>query len=122
MTIAPEQMAEILRDEGDAKHPLVSNVCAGLADAIDAHIAGMGEPVATICDGWDLRFVGSAPIAEVVRKHGLKIGDTLYIAPPIDLAAVREVIAELRDYGDYADRIKLGEATDKLEAAIKGGV
>lgn len=36
------------------------------------------EPVAVIGDVWTLNWVGSDPIAAVVKKHGLKIGDKLY--------------------------------------------
>lgn len=93
------------------------------ADAIDAHIAGMSEPA-----GYLRQVDGITQWSEGRECPSNRSGGyatpwvALYTAAPIDLAAVREVIAELRDYGDYADRIKLGEATDKLEAAIKGGV
>ena len=36
------------------------------------------EPVAVIGDVWTLNWVGSGPIYQIVKKHGLKIGDKLY--------------------------------------------
>ncbi|QEE24548.1 hypothetical protein CS053_08560 [Rhodanobacter glycinis] len=123
-----EQVRDKLRNtakfERDAHMPRNADSWDEMADALDAHLAGMGEPVATICDGWGLRFVGSTPIAEVARKHGLKIGDALYTAPPIDIDAVRKVIHELRTYdpsGDeYQGRHIHWHWADKLEAAVKG--
>lgn len=43
-------------------------------------------------------------------------------APPIDIAAVRELIAEMRSDMDFADRFLLGRIADKLEAATEGRV
>jgi hypothetical protein len=37
--------------------------------------------VAVIGDVWTLNFVGGDPIATIVKKHGLKIGDKLYTHP-----------------------------------------
>lgn len=42
---------------------------------------GEQEPVAVIGDVWTLNWVGSDPIATIVKKHGLKIGDKLYTHP-----------------------------------------
>lgn len=39
------------------------------------------QPVAVIGDVWTLNWVGSDPIATIVKKHGLKIGDKLYTHP-----------------------------------------
>lgn len=39
------------------------------------------EPVAVIGDVWTLNWVGGDPIATIVKKHGLKIGDKLYTLP-----------------------------------------
>ena len=46
-----------------------------------AAVPGKGEPVAQICGTWELRWIGSGPIAPIVHQHGLKIGDFLYPAP-----------------------------------------
>jgi hypothetical protein len=102
--------------------------------ALDAHLAGMGEPVA-----W-LAADGSGRVIDVKAKSaGARASATasatsvysipLYAAPPIDIAAVREVIAGLRTNADDLDRIDvcpmlathLRNGADKLEAAIKGG-
>lgn len=42
---------------------------------------GDQEPVAVISDVWTLRWAGRDPIATIVKKHGLKIGDKLYTRP-----------------------------------------
>ncbi|AAQ54939.1 hypothetical protein Bcep22_gp03 [Burkholderia phage Bcep22] len=42
--------------------------------------------MAVIGTGWQLFFVGSGPIAPIVERHGLKIGDKLYTAPPAQVA------------------------------------
>ncbi len=55
------------------------------ADDLDAAIASLSaqrEAVAEICFGWTLAFCGSQPIAHIVKRHGLKIGDKLYTHPP----------------------------------------
>lgn len=73
------------------------------ADAIDAHIAGMGEPVAWLRDsGADIEDE-CAVITTAIRNLFLKCNKhhverytiPLFTAPPIDLAAVREVIKSL---------------------------
>jgi hypothetical protein len=49
--------------------------------AAQGAVPGKGEPVAQICGTWELRWIGSGPIAPIVHQHGLKIGDFLYPAP-----------------------------------------
>ncbi|MES2910554.1 MAG: hypothetical protein V4718_04145 [Pseudomonadota bacterium] len=49
------------------------------------------EPVAEIGSDATLYWVGSRPVAEIFRKHGLKKGDKLYAAPPLE---VREAMSE----------------------------
>jgi hypothetical protein len=39
------------------------------------------EPVAVIMPSWMIHFVGSGPIAPLIEKHGLKIGDFLFAHP-----------------------------------------
>ena len=39
------------------------------------------EPVAVIGDVWTLLWAGGEPIAEIVKKHSLRIGDLLYTRP-----------------------------------------
>jgi len=77
-------------------------------EAIALHLAGMGEPAAF-----------TTPSMNVVFRPGRYPGNgvDLYTAPPIDLAAVREVIAEMRSVAEKDDHLLHGWA-DKLESAI----
>jgi len=99
-----------------------------MADAIDAHMAGMGEPYGYL---WqeksspktEWKFTKESPDAED-RKWNHII--PLYTAPPIDIAAVRKVIAELNGYCEASDGSCYGTLStslvlsymDKLEAAM----
>jgi hypothetical protein len=103
----------------------------GLVEFKRTRLAGMGEPVA-----W-LAADGSGRVIDVKAKSaGARASATasatsvysipLYAAPPIDIAAVREVIANHRSEAaklshDPESRDYLCEQADKLEAAIKGG-
>lgn len=49
-------------------------------DELRAQLTARGEPVAQICDTWELRWIGAEPIAPIIQKHDLKIGDFLYAA------------------------------------------
>jgi hypothetical protein len=57
------------------------------------------EPVARICGGWQLLFIGSNPIAEIVRKHGLKIGDALFTRPSPIVASEQKPVEYV--HGDW---------------------
>lgn len=96
-----------------------------LADAIDAHIAAMGEPVAFMCDVSPV--VGQHPtrmlsLQPFLNQHGQRVVQIpLYTAPPIDMDAVREVMGEMRD-SKYFDRNGwIQDWADRLEAALAGG-
>lgn len=54
-------------------------------DALRARIeaAEKQEPVANIGPSFALFWIGSGPIAPIVEKHQLKVGDPLYAAPPM---------------------------------------
>ena len=96
-----------------------------MADAINAHLAGMGYPV-----GWIFQHeeTGRMSFCENDGVNNAKnfaknyprhvLCSPAFTAPPIDLAAVREVIAEMR-HMSLTDGY-LNNAADKLEAAIKG--
>ncbi|HXS04163.1 MAG TPA: hypothetical protein VN731_06790 [Rhodanobacter sp.] len=105
---------------GAGKLPTTDQLVAW-REAIALHLAGMGEPVAcrwksrstTRKYQWVYAAFGSAS----TPPSG---AESLYTAPPIDLAAVCEVIAEMRD-SKYFDRNGwIQDWADKLEAAIKG--
>jgi len=106
------------------KHPVFAAQAkkhTEMADAIDAHMVGMGEPVAHFIEtsqgNWE-------QAADMFRgQPGVR---PLYTAPPIDLAAVREVIAELRAIRTMAPvtwfgGLRLRVEIDKLEAAMPKG-
>jgi len=102
---------------GDGKLPTADQLIAW-REAIALHLAGMGEPAAwmTICkcvghDYGKKRFDGM-PIQSL--QPGYYEHVPLYTAPPINLAAVREVIASLYAPGHPV----MTAAADKLEAAI----
>ena len=40
------------------------------------------EPVAVVVADYALHWVGSGPIAPLIKKHQIKVGDNLYTAPP----------------------------------------
>ncbi|WP_262770172.1 hypothetical protein [Enterobacter asburiae] len=55
------------------------------------------EPVAEVCEGFTLRYIGHGP----VPKSGVHIGDRLFTAPPAPASMkyhqIRELVNELRD-------------------------
>lgn len=36
------------------------------------------DPVAVVCDGYDIRWNGSGPIAPIIERSGVKVGSKLY--------------------------------------------
>lgn len=42
---------------------------------------GGGEAVAIVGDVFQLLWVGSGPITEIVKRHGIKVGSKLYAHP-----------------------------------------
>jgi hypothetical protein len=66
--------------ECNSDHPVLHEALR-LTASIEAPAS---DPVAQICGTWELRWIGSGPIAPIIHKHGLKIGDYLYAgaAPP----------------------------------------
>lgn len=86
------------------------------AEALVAELAKENEPVARICSGWQLLFIGSDSIAEVARKRSLKIGDALYTLPPtaeqIEQETAEACINACRD--SYANGDMLLDAINDL--------
>lgn len=39
------------------------------------------EPVAVIGSGFSLVWIGNGPIAPIIKRNGLKVGDKLYASP-----------------------------------------
>ncbi len=54
------------------------------------------EPVAEVCPGFDIRWVGSEPIAFIIARHRIKVGAKLYTAPP----PTTEVEKDARQWAD----------------------
>ena len=82
------------------------------ADAIDAHLAGMGEPVGTLriqLDGWDVLGIHTA-IRDIRRAAGEY---PLYLAPPAsaDVAALQS--------GDW-DAVRKAVPTNWLDPLLTG--
>ena len=63
------------------------------AHALLAELSKDAEPVARICSGWQILFIGSNPIADAVRNHDLKIGDKLFTSPP-NTADIEQRVSE----------------------------
>ena len=40
------------------------------------------EPVAVIGDAFSILWIGRGPIAPIIERNGLKVGDKLYAHPP----------------------------------------
>ena len=72
------------------------------------------EPVAEVCSGWTLRWIGAEPIAHLLARHpGVRIGTFLYEADAINaqlLAALKLIDARLRACMKY--EITAAEAYD----------
>lgn len=104
-------------------HPASIAECAlwdALAESIEAD---MGEPVAWLCDNGASENL-MVTLSPRGRDAYAALGRTItplytHPAPPIDLAAVRDVIDWLRS-GSMAITANAGIAANKLEAAIKG--
>ncbi|AVY67206.1 hypothetical protein [Xanthomonas translucens] len=52
-----------------------------------ASSAGGQEPVAVVAADFSLHWAGSGPIAPLIERHGIKVGDALYAAPVAGEAA-----------------------------------
>ncbi|WP_429499882.1 hypothetical protein ACQUFY_21730 [Robbsia andropogonis] len=105
-----------VRDYGDAFHksrvqgqsiePTVVKASGGNAHAkmlMDLQVLEDGtplyvgaqsvDPVARVCETFTLAWEGRGPIAPIIEKHGIKVGDPLYAAPP-SVADVRDAALE----------------------------
>jgi hypothetical protein len=71
MLFFDKREAEGYCDDGEEPTPLYAHT----------QPQGEQEPVAVIGGVWTLNWEGSDPIAQIVKKHGLKIGDKLYTSP-----------------------------------------
>jgi hypothetical protein len=121
MTMTLREVSAMLR--GDRSPESLWQQSEEMADAIDAHLVGMGEPVV-----WRYYNLLGEVVSEWIDgntpdKHfdlcGNDITDQItveraYLAPPIDIAAVCEVIAILdRDGDEWGCAAKLTAALPK---------
>lgn len=51
------------------------------------------EPVAVIGEMFNLFWIGSGPIAPIIERHGLKVGDKLYVGAPTQAPQTKAEIA-----------------------------
>jgi len=100
---------------GDGKLPTADQLTAW-REAIALHLAGMGEPVGYACpktmQGYTLGEWANFACADKSEARSV----ALFAAPPIDVAAVREVIAEMN--APLAPASWPVRWRDMLEAAI----
>lgn len=64
---------------------------------------GVG-PVAVVGDVFTLHWAGTGPIAPLIERHGIKVGDKLYPAPPAPTADDGELAA----WRELADHVRTG--------------
>lgn len=72
------------------------------------------EPVAEVCPGFDIRWIGSEPIAFILARHRIKVGAKLYTATPptaevendVDVSAYSLLVSDR----PYADEIRIERA------------
>jgi hypothetical protein len=88
-----------------------------------AELEAVGEPVAFVGDVFDeftLCWIGGGPIAPLIEKHGIKIGDKLFTRPAVPLTdeQVRQGATEYR--ADDLTDFMLGAAFAEIHHGITG--
>ena len=68
----------------------------------------VSQPVAEICSGFALHWVGSGAIAPIIEKHNLKVGDNLFSSPP-DYEALKAQLVR-----SEADNTRLQSQYDEM--------
>lgn len=94
------ELAEMKRMTGIA---IMCNHVARMerAEAKLAEMEGQ-EPVAVVCDTYELRWIGRGPIAPIISRHQIKVGDSLYARPvpaeqPVNARLLEALSALLAD-------------------------
>lgn len=87
-----------LEEERDAVPGVVNEDASMALAAMKLALASLeAEPVAEVCEGFALRYIGHGP----APKSGVRVGDRLYTATPAPVAMkdhqIRELVNELRD-------------------------
>ncbi|WP_284962300.1 hypothetical protein [Citrobacter portucalensis] len=76
-----------LEEERDAVPGIVNEDAAMALAAMKRALASLeAEPVAEVCEGFTLRYIGHGP----APKSGVMIGDRLYTAPPAPVSVLDE--------------------------------
>lgn len=70
--------------------------------------AALPEPVAVVCHGYELFFVGGGPIADLARRLGVKVGDRLITTTQAEAYANAKV-QEMLHQEAKPDNIKRAE-------------
>lgn len=103
---------------------VVSPMDMAIARAIESSVLaklGEQEPVAEVVSNFGIVWAGSEPIAPLIEKRGIKVGDHLYTRPaPVQGAVPEEwqqLVTEMRDklvvlIAGHADQADEAEAAD----------
>lgn len=83
----------------------------------EEEVQSADEPVAVVGDVFSLYWIGSGPIAPIIRKHGIKVGSLLYARPQkMEHDNLRELLKEcsatLKMWADVAPAISLVKDID----------
>lgn len=102
-----------LEEERDATQGAVNEDAAKALAAMKLALASLeAEPVAEVCDGFTLRYIGYGP----VPKSGVRVGDRLYTAPPAPVSVPDELLSAMEEVLRISDRDH--EAWHKAKAGI----
>ncbi|HHY2862066.1 hypothetical protein U0Y62_23540 [Enterobacter hormaechei] len=81
-----------LEEERDATPGVVNEDAAMALAAMKLALASLeADPVAEVCDGFTLRYIGYGP----VPKSGVRVGDRLYTSPPAPVSMPDKSAVEL---------------------------
>ncbi|MGV0128883.1 hypothetical protein [Burkholderia gladioli] len=76
-----------------------------------------GDAVAVVGTTYQLLWIGSGPIAPIVERHGIKVGDRLYHGPAA--AAAPELVEALQAAEDWLTSSNSpADLRDKIRAAL----
>ena len=78
--------------------------------------APAAEPVAVVCDAFEPRWIGDGPIAQLVKRHNIKVGSLLYTAPPAPTEQWRDIETAPQD----GTRVILAEAEKVFHGGFVG--
>jgi hypothetical protein len=127
LAASPASTPEAAHADDTALNYNAGLVRKGIRDAVAAHAlqpAAPGEPVAIIGSGYAILWLGGEPIAHIVERHGIKVGDVLYTAAPTASAATTElekevsIMYQMLDDGEWAEHVAKTCLGQQLETAI----